>query len=145
MKSNTTTCAGATLTEETLMGPGAPTALSVVFDATADIEHLCDEITEQSAWLDVDGKTAQPCLVIRVLAARIKALNSVVMSYTDGNDITVRQAYKAVYGTRGRNYWDEAVQSTATPKANFMAGCEAVQKQSTEEASVNKTPAMVTA
>ena len=145
MKSTTTARAGATLTEETLMGPGAPTALSVVFDATADIERLCDEVTEQSVCLDVDDKTAQPCLVIRVLSARIKALNSVVMSYTDGLDITVRQAYATVYGTQDRNYWDEAVQSTNTPKANFMADCGAAQKKSAEKASVNKTPAMVTA
>lgn len=84
--------------EKTMLRPLEPAAISVVYRATSDVEKLCAAILEQVNELDTSTDTDGPCALLRGLTLRVKALNSVVMSYTDGDDITLKDGFQAVYG-----------------------------------------------
>ncbi|MES2241895.1 MAG: hypothetical protein V4639_03390 [Pseudomonadota bacterium] len=125
MESNTTTSLRATITRDTILRPGAPSCIPLLFQATSQIEGICKELQRLIIDLDIDCDTLQPCAVALALTARVKALNSVLMSYTDGDDITLAMAFREVYGTEvGERQWDAIKAAAAVPsvESDFMEG-----------------------
>lgn len=125
MESNTTPSASATLARDTMLRPGAPSCIPLLFQATSQIEGICSELQRLIVDMDIDSDTLQPCAVMLALTGRIKDLNSVLMSYTDGDDITVAMALRAVYGTEvGERQWDAIEAATTAPsiESDFMEG-----------------------
>jgi hypothetical protein len=125
MESNTTASPRATLPRDTILRPGAPSSIPLLFQATSQIECICSELQRLIVDLDSDSDTLQPCAVALALTARVKALNSVLMSYTDGDDITLAAALRAVYGMEvGERQWDAIEAATPAPsvESDFMEG-----------------------
>ena len=127
MESNTTTSLRATLPRDTMLRPGAPSCIPLLFQATSQIEGLCNALQRLIVELDTDTDTIQPCAVMLGLTARIKAMNSVLMSYTDGDDITMAEAYRAIYGLEvGKSQWEaiSASESEPSTESDYMEGVE---------------------
>ena len=83
---------------QTMLRPGSPAATSVVFNATHDIENLCSAMLDQANELDTSLDAQVPAALLRAMVMRVQALNSVIMSYTDGDDITLAAGFRELYG-----------------------------------------------
>lgn len=110
--------------DKTMLRPGLPAATSVVFYATADTEKMCQAILREVDQLDVDSDTMGPCAILRALVQRVRSLNSVIMSYTDGCDITLKAGFQAVYGRDvGSDYFaSEQADQASQQEPAFMEG-----------------------
>ena len=126
MESNTTTFPRATANKDTMLRPGAPSCIQLLRHATHQIEGLCTKLMEEADDLEAEVDTPS-CFVLLALTARIKALNSVLMSYTDGDDITVHRAFLDVYGNEaGERQWSavEAAAPQPSTESDFMEGVD---------------------
>lgn len=85
------------ITADTYLEDGGELAKAVLVFAAGDIENAAHELLNQARVVEFSGETTAGSL-IRTLAARILAMNSLTLSYIGPDIVTLADAFKAVHG-----------------------------------------------
>ncbi|MES2942628.1 MAG: hypothetical protein V4772_07145 [Pseudomonadota bacterium] len=126
---NTATAVPA-ITPDTLLFKGGKVATTALSFAAGDIEHAANEILQQARIVEFEGFNG-PASLIRTLASRVLAMNSVVISHYSEDDISLKDGFRAVFGTAlGDQVLNNDLnlrgtpETSTTPEADFMAGVQ---------------------
>lgn len=101
MKSTTThygIAAHAAITGDTPMQQAGAIASAALKQGTWEMESMCNHAVELISDLDVDTDTMTACAVLKAMVLRMRDINSLLMSFHDGEDLSVDHLYRVMFG-----------------------------------------------